>query len=108
VELESSDPTSPLSIFRKALALRGELIAPEELTWHETGNKHVLHFSRPNGWHCITNFGNSHYDFLSRLPAKAEILHSSQPLTAAGLYLIHGQLSRGNDLPPAATVWVRV
>ncbi len=107
VDLESSDPTSPLSIFRKALALRGELIAPEELTWHETGNKHVLHFSRPNGWHCITNFGNSHYDFLSQLPAKAEILHSSQPLTAAGLYLIHGQLSRGNDLPPAATVWVR-
>jgi alpha-glucosidase len=107
VEFESQDPTSPLSIFRKALALRKELVAPEELTWHETGEKHVLHFSRPNGWHCITNFGNSFYDFMSTLPAGAQILHSSQELQGAGLYLIHGKLSNENSLPPATTVWVR-
>jgi alpha-glucosidase len=106
VEVESADPLSPLSIFRKALALRKELIAPEELTWHETGDKHVLHFSRPNGWHSITNFGGGHYDFASAM-GEHEILHSSHPLTGAGLYLIHGRLSKANSLPPATTVWVK-
>ena len=105
--MESQNDNSPLSIFRKALALRKELIAAEELTWHETGNKHVLHFSRPNGWHCITNFGGGFYDFMTGLGEKAEILHSSQPLQGAGLFLIHGQESMGNSLPPATTVWVR-
>jgi alpha-glucosidase len=107
VECESMDPISPLSTFRKALALRKELVTDEELTWHETGDKHVLHFSRPNGWHCFTNFGGSHYDFMSFFGGKAEILHSSQPLTGPGLYLIHGRLSEGQSLPPAATVWVK-
>jgi alpha-glucosidase len=106
VEVESSDSLSPLSIFRKALALRKELIAPEELTWHETGDKHVLHFSRPNGWNCITNFGGSHYDFASAM-GKHEILHSSHPLSEAGLFLIHGRISKANSLPPATTVWVK-
>jgi alpha-glucosidase len=103
IELESNDPKSPLSIFRKALALRKTLVAPEEMTWHETGDQHVLHFSRPNGWHCITNFGRGHYD----LTGKGEILHASGPLAEAGIYLIHGVESKGNDLPPATTVWLK-
>jgi alpha-glucosidase len=103
IEGESKDSKSPLSIFRKALALRKDLVAPEEMTWHETGDQHVLHFSRPNGWHCITNFGRGHFD----LTGKGEILHSSGPLAEAGLYLIHGIETSGNDLPPATTVWLR-
>jgi alpha-glucosidase len=103
IELESKDEKSPLSIFRKALALRKSLVAPEEMTWHETGDQHVLHFSRPNGWHCITNFGRGHYD----LTGKGEILHSSGPLSAPGVYLIHGVETSGNDLPPATTVWLK-
>ena len=90
VEVESSDSLSPLSIFRKALALRKELIAPEELTWHETGDKHVLHFSRPNGWHCITNFGFTSYP----IPAGLSVLHSSTAV-------------EGDLLPGAATIWLK-
>lgn len=91
IEAESADPSSPLSIFRKALALRKTLIAPEDLTWHETGDSQVLHFSRPNGWNCITNFGRNHYNF----DGVGEVIHSSAPLGKAG------------DLPPATTVWVQ-
>ena len=103
VELESKDPASPLSTFRKALELRKSLVAAEEMQWHETGDANVLHFSRPNGWHCITNFGRGHFD----LTGKGEILHSSAPLAEAGIYLIHGVETRGNDLPPATTVWLK-
>ena len=91
VEAESADPNSPLSIFRKALALRKTLTAPEEMTWHETGDANVLHFSRPNGWHCITNFGRNPYNFAGA----GEIIHASGPLGKAG------------DLPPATTVWLQ-
>ena len=103
IEAESADPNSPLSVFRKALALRQTLIAPEELTWHETGDASVLHFSRPNGWHCITNFGRNYYN----LGAIGEVIHSSIPLAQAGVYLIHGVETSGNELPPATTVWVK-
>ena len=103
VEVESKDPQSPLSIFRRALELRKGLVTSEEMQWHETGDANVLHFSRPNGWHCITNFGRGHFD----LTGRGEILHSSAPLAQAGIYLIHGVETSGNDLPPATTVWLR-
>ena len=103
IEGESSDPTSTLSIFRKALTLRKTLIAPEEMTWHETGDASVLHFSRPNGWHCVTNFGRGHFD----LTGIGQVLHSSGPLAEAGLFLVHGVETSGNDLPPATTVWLK-
>ena len=103
VELESQDPHSPLSTFRRALELRKGLVTAEEMQWHETGDATVLHFSRPNGWHCITNFGRGHFD----LTGKGEILHSSAPLAQAGIFLIHGVETRGNDLPPATTVWLK-
>ncbi len=103
VELESQDPHSPLSTFRRALELRKGLVTAEQMQWHETGDATVLHFSRPNGWHCITNFGRGHFD----LTGKGEILHSSAPLAQAGIFLIHGVETRGNDLPPATTVWLK-
>jgi alpha-glucosidase len=107
IEAESADPTSPLSIFRKALALRKELLAPEEITWHETGDSNVLHFSRPNGWTCITNFGRNYYNFDAVLKNGGELIHASGPLAKAGVYLVHGVETTGNDLPPATTVWVK-
>ena len=107
VEVESADPTSPLSIFRKALSLRKELLAPEEITWHETGDSNVLHFSRPNGLNCITNFGRNYYNFDAVLKSGGEVIHSSAPLAKAGVYLVHGVETTGNDLPPATTVWVK-
>jgi alpha-glucosidase len=103
VEKLSSENDSTLNVFRKALALRKELIAPEELTWHATSDAKVLHFSRPNGWHCITNFGRGFYNFGSI----GEVIHSSQPLAAAGIFLLHGMETVGGELPPSATVWIR-
>ncbi|WP_095676909.1 glycoside hydrolase family 13 protein [Candidatus Planktophila lacus] len=103
IEVESADPSSPLSIFRKALALRKNLITAEEITWHETGDNSVLHFSRPNGLHCITNFGRNYYNF----DGIGEVIHASGPLAEKGVYLVHGIETTGNDLPPATTVWVR-
>jgi len=73
------------------------------MTWHETGDRHVLHFSRPNGWHCITNFGRGYFD----LTGKGTVIHSSAPLAEPGIYLVHGIETTGNDLPPATTVWLR-
>jgi alpha-glucosidase len=80
---------SPLQVFRKALALRRELQCAEEITWHKTTSKDVLHFSRPNGWNCITNFKGGKYT----MPA-GEILISSQPVVA-------GKISAGT------TVWFK-
>ena len=56
------------------------MITTEEITWHETGDVGVLHFSRPNGWNCITNFGRNHYNF----SGIGEVIHSSGPLAEAG------------------------
>ena len=90
VEAQSGRETSPLEIFRKALALRKDLVTGEEMTWHESKHPEVLHFSRPNGWHCLTNFGQSSV----ALPAELTTIHSSQPVT-------------GPDLPGATTIWMR-
>ena len=35
-----------------------------------------------------------------------DVLHSSQPLASAGLFLLHGMETVGNELPPASTVWI--
>ena len=90
VEAESGREGSPLEIFRKALALRKELVAPESMEWIDTGNENVLHFARPNGWHCITNFGFTSYP----IPAGLSVLHSSTAV-------------EGDLLPGAATIWLK-
>ncbi|PTT67621.1 alpha-amylase, partial [Arthrobacter sp. HMWF013] len=64
-----------LELYRKALKLRRELQAAEELTWIPTANSKVLHFSRPGGWQSVTNFG----DLAVELPA-GTVLVSSAPL----------------------------
>lgn len=89
VEAQEGTPDSPLQVYRKALGLRHTLQAAEEIEWHETTDKEVLHFSRPNGWHCLTNFRGAAYE----LPA-GEVLVSSQAL-------IDGKL------PAGTTVWLR-
>ncbi len=48
---------STLELYRSALRLRRQLQASEMLTWVETGRDDVLHFVRPGGWHCVSNFG---------------------------------------------------
>jgi alpha-glucosidase len=86
VEAESGVVGSPLEVFRTALKLRRELQCAEEITWHETTSEDVLHFSRPNGWNCITNFRASKYP----MPA-GEIILASSPL-------IDGKIAAGTSI----------
>ncbi|SDU97386.1 alpha-glucosidase [Microlunatus sagamiharensis] len=55
------DPTSTLELYRAALHARRALQTEESLAWVETGREDVVHFVRPNGWHCVTNFGTEPY-----------------------------------------------
>ncbi|WP_029150187.1 glycoside hydrolase family 13 protein [Microbacterium indicum] len=89
VEAEDDDASSTLNLYRRALALRHELQTGEELEWIEalTGGD-VLAFRRPNGWTCVTNFG----DEAVALPA-GELLLASGPVD--------------DELPAATTVWLR-
>ncbi len=50
---------STLELYREALRVRRALQTDEELTWVPTGQTDVLHFVRPGGWHCMTNFGTT-------------------------------------------------
>jgi alpha-glucosidase len=90
IDAQSGVAGSPLEIFKKALTLRKDLVTTEELTWHESGHSDLLHFSRPNGWHCLTNFGQEAVS----LPSGLELIHSSQPL-------------QGGEIAGATTVWLR-
>jgi alpha-glucosidase len=49
----------------------------------------VLHFSRPNGWHCITNFRAAPVPM-----PKGELLISSHPL-------------QGGKIAAGTTVWFK-
>jgi len=89
VEVEERDSQSPLSIYRKALEMRKGLITEETIEWHETDNPSVLHFSRPNGWHCITNFRAAPF----AIP-EGELLISSHPL-------------QNGKIPAGTTVWLK-
>lgn len=59
VQAEEGDPASTLSLYRRALALRHELLALERLEWVETGRGDVLRFRRPNGWEVVMVFGSA-------------------------------------------------
>ena len=57
VAAQSGRPESTLELYRDALRIRRQLQTAEELDWVPTDSPDVLHFVRPGGWHCITNFG---------------------------------------------------
>ncbi|GAA1684665.1 glycoside hydrolase family 13 protein [Microbacterium lacus] len=84
VQAQKADPTSTLSMYRKALALRSELrgsgLASPALEWHETERPaNLLHFTRGE-WGCVMNFGLEDVPLPSR-----DILISSSPLAGAAL-----------------------
>jgi alpha-glucosidase len=89
VEAEDGDPSSTLSLYRVALGLRRELQAEERLSWHEAPVD-VLHFSRPGGWHVVSNFGT--------VPA---------PLPEGEVLVASGPLGEAGHLPGETTVWLR-
>ncbi|MCB0887568.1 MAG: alpha-amylase, partial [Propionibacteriaceae bacterium] len=88
VETEAADPSSTLSLYRRALALRHELECAESLEWFEVSES-VLGVERPNGWRAVMNFGADPV----ALPA-GDVLLSSAPLT-------------DGELPGETTVWLR-
>jgi alpha-glucosidase len=94
VELQEVDPGSTLSLYRRALAARTELLTDPalltdaELTWMETAVADVLHFRR-SGWHCVTNFGDTAID-----------------LPPGNVLLTSGCLA-GDRLPTDTTAWIR-
>jgi alpha-glucosidase len=57
VAAQHGDVDSTLELYRAALRLRRELQTTEDLAWVESERDDVLHFVRPGGWHCISNFG---------------------------------------------------
>jgi len=90
VAAESGVPGSTLELYRAALRLRRELQTDETLEWVETGNPDVVHFVRPGGWHCVTNFGTEP----ATLP-DGTVRVASAPL-------------EGGLLPGATTAWLTV
>jgi alpha-glucosidase len=88
VNVQEADPGSMLNLYRRALALRSELFVADDLRWDESESS-VLHFARPGGVRCITNFG-------------AEPI----ALPVGDILLSSAQLDQGR-LPSDTTVWLR-
>jgi len=57
VDAEEADAESMLRFYRRALELRRELLTTESLEWAAPESEPVLHFTRPNGWQTVVNFG---------------------------------------------------
>jgi alpha-glucosidase len=90
VETQDGVKGSTLELYRELINLRKSLQAAEEITWHKNWfAPKVLHFSRPGGWHCVTNFGNRPV----KMPA-GNVLATSQPLV-------------DGKLPANATAWLK-
>ena len=90
VEKQSGVAGSTLELYRKALKLRKGLVTDEKLTWvRHFFNKNVLHFVRPNGWVCVTNFGSKPI----KLPKGKLLLNTAE--------LVDGKL------PANATAWLQ-
>jgi alpha-glucosidase len=94
VEAQSGHVDTPLEVFRKALKLRRELQCEEEITWHKTTRDDVLHFSRPNGWNCITVFKGGKYPMPAFKSTNGQVLLSTQPLV-------------DGKIPAGTTVWFK-
>jgi alpha-glucosidase len=87
VEAQENAENSTLTFYREALLQRRRLQTAELLTWVRA-DPSILHFTRPNGWQSVTNFGSGP----AELPAGTVIL-SSGPLEAG-------------KLPPNTTAWI--
>ncbi|MCX5135764.1 MULTISPECIES: alpha-amylase family glycosyl hydrolase [unclassified Streptomyces] len=77
VAAQQGDPDSVLNLYRTALSLRRTRLArlPETLTWTESAAD-VLSFTRPDGFHCLTNLSPTPRP----LPRDTEVVLASGPL----------------------------
>ncbi|MGH3311625.1 MAG: glycoside hydrolase family 13 protein [Streptomyces sp.] len=94
VEAQEGEEGSTLELYREALRLRHKLVGTDEsLRWissAETEEAGLLHFVRPDGWHCVTNFSTE-----------------AAPLPDGEVLLSSGPLGTGGQLPGETTVWLR-
>jgi alpha-glucosidase len=89
VALQEHDPASTLALYRQALSWRSRFHAAESLKWQPGSRKHVLHFGRPGGWQCVTNFGPG-----------------SAPLPPGTVVVASSPVHEG-VLPADATAWIQ-
>ena len=90
-ERQAADPTSTLSLYRRALRLRRTLDLGEALlSWVEHDGPDVLAFRRGDAFTCVVNFGDTPVE----LPAGAEVLLASGPL------------GDDNRVPGSTAVWM--
>lgn len=91
VDTQDEDPSSTLTMYRRALAIRHAEsgLGDGPMTWLEAG-KHVLAFTRPGNFACFVNFGDP-----IELPSHSKILLSSGPI-------------HGTQLPTDTAVWLRL
>ncbi|MFJ3028047.1 glycoside hydrolase family 13 protein [Curtobacterium sp. NPDC087080] len=89
VEAEDGDPTSTLSLYRRATTARRRLQQGEELTWLGAGDD-VVAFARHDGWRSVSNLGTS-----------------PVPMPSGSVVLASGPLDAGDGmLPGETTVWL--
>jgi alpha-glucosidase len=89
VSVQEHNLDSTLNLYQRALTLRGDLFAGTGLNWVDSESS-VLHFERPGGVGCVTNFGSEPI----KLPDGDVLLSSAD--------LADGQL------PSDATAWLRM
>jgi hypothetical protein len=86
--LQANHDGGRAGFLRAALEWRAELESFEYLHWEHSPDPALLHFSRPYGWHCVTNISTA------RAPVpEGIIVISSSPI-------------RDGCLPAGATVWL--
>ncbi len=88
VARQEDDRDSTLNLYRRALRLRRELLAGEDLEWRDTGRPDVLRFARHGGWEVVTNFGTTDFPMDG-----VKVLLSSGPV-------------RPDVVPAETTVWL--
>ena len=88
VQAQERDPASTLMLYRDALRWRRKLQTKETMEWMPGTNGQVLHFARPGGWRCVTNFG----------PGPVPLPHGNVILTSAPV--------EGSQLPADTTAWL--
>lgn len=89
VTVQSADPGSVLSLYRRALAMRDQWLTNDEtLEWLDLGSE-MLAFRRGSGVRCVVNMGSD-----------------AQPLPEGEILLTSGELTE-DALPANTAVWVR-
>ena len=88
VQAQEGDPAATLMLYRDALRWRRKLQTSETMQWMPGTNGQVLHFARPGGWRCVTNFG----------PGPVPLPHGTVILTSVPV--------DDNQLPADATAWL--